>query len=133
MIGRDWGGMGHGVFEYALITEELARGWMSVASIIARSNGMGTNVRNAERRAELLRRSARGDWIGAAALSEPGAGSDLANVQCRAAREGDEYVISGEKRWCGNALNADFILLLCRERDPEPGEPKARGLMSLII
>src|SRR5713226_5837758 len=48
MIGAEWGGMGHGVFEYALITEELARGWMSVASIIARGNGMGTNVRDAE-------------------------------------------------------------------------------------
>jgi len=132
MIGRDWGGMGHGVFEYALITEELSRAWMSVASIIARGNGMGTNVRDAERRAELLRRSARGDWIGAAALSEPGAGSDLANVQCRAAKDGDEYVISGEKRWCGNALNADFILLLARTQDAGEG-PRARGLESILI
>jgi len=132
MIGRDWGGMGRGVFEYALITEELSRAWMSVASIIARGNGMGTNVRDAERRAELLRRSARGDWIGAAALSEPGAGSDLANVQCRAGREGDEYVISGEKRWCGNALNADFILLLARTQDAGEGS-RARGLESFLI
>jgi len=132
MIGRDWGGMGHGVFEYALITEELSRAWMSVASIIARGNGMGTNVRDAERRAELLRRSARGDWIGAAALSEPGAGSDLANVQCRATKDGDEYVVSGEKRWCGNALNADFIMLLARTKDSGEG-PRARGLESFLI
>lgn len=132
MIGRDWGGMGHGVFEYALITEELSRAWMSVASIIARGNGMGTNVRDPERRAELLRRSARGHWIGAAALSEPGAGSDLANVQCRATKDGDEYVVSGEKRWCGNALNADFIMLLARTADPGEG-PRARGLESFLI
>lgn len=132
MIGRDWGGMGQGVFEYALITEELSRAWMSVASIIARGNGMGTNVRDPERRSELLRRSARGDWIGAAALSEPGAGSDLANVQCRATKVGDEYVISGEKRWCGNALNADFIMLLARTDDPGEG-PRARGLESFLI
>jgi len=132
MIGRDWAGMGCGVFEYALITEELSRAWMSVASIIARGNGMGTNVHDPERRAELLRRSARGDWIGAAALSEPGAGSDLANVQCRATKDGDEYVISGEKRWCGNALNADFILLLARTENA--GErPRARGLESFLI
>ena len=132
MIGRDWGGMGHGVFEYALITEELSRAWMSVASIIARGNGMGTNVRDPERRSELLRRSARGDWIGAAALSEPGAGSDLANVQCRATKDGDEYVVSGEKRWCGNALNADFIMLLARTADSGEG-PRARGLESFLI
>jgi alkylation response protein AidB-like acyl-CoA dehydrogenase len=80
----------------------------------------------------LLRRSSRGDWIGAAALSEPGAGSDLANVQCRATKDGDEYVISGEKRWCGNALNADFIMLLARTDDPGEG-PRARGLESFLI
>jgi alkylation response protein AidB-like acyl-CoA dehydrogenase len=133
MIDRAYGGMGLGVFEYALITEELARAWMSVASIIARGNGMGTQARDPERRAELLRRSARGEWIGAAALSEPGAGSDLANVQCRATREGDEYVISGEKRWTGNALAADFIMLLARTTEPGAGESRGRGLETFII
>jgi len=132
MIGEDLGGMGRGVFEYALITEELARSWMSVASIIARGNGMGTNVGDPERRVDLLKRSARGDWIGAAALSEPGAGSDLANVQCRAVRSGDEYVISGEKRWCGNALNADFIMLLARTDNASKGQ-RSRGLESFLI
>src|SRR5207253_2833376 len=82
------------------------------------ANGLGTQVADPERRAVLLRRCARGDWIGAAALSEPNAGSDLANVQCRAERAGDEYVVRGEKRWCGNALRADFIVLLAREADP---------------
>jgi alkylation response protein AidB-like acyl-CoA dehydrogenase len=79
-----------------------------------------------------LKRSAHGDWIGAAALSEPGAGSDLANVQCRATKDGDEYVVSGEKRWCGNALNADFIMLLARTADSGEG-PRARGLESFLI
>jgi alkylation response protein AidB-like acyl-CoA dehydrogenase len=133
MIGDEFGGMGHGVFEYALITEELARGWMSVASIIARGNGMGTNVGDPERRAQLLRRSAVGEWIGAAALSEAGAGSDLANVQCRADRDGDEFVIRGEKRWCGNALAADFIMLLARTGGPGEGESRGRGLDSFLI
>jgi alkylation response protein AidB-like acyl-CoA dehydrogenase len=125
--------LGLGVFEYALITEELARAWMSVASIIARGNGMGTQSADPSRRAELLRRSASGEWIGAAALSEPGAGSDLANVQCRATRDGDDFVIDGEKRWCGNALAADFIMLLARTSDPAPGENRSRGLESIII
>lgn len=133
MIDGEHGGMGLGVFEYALITEELARAWMSVASIIARGNGMGTQAGDPARRAELLRRSAAGDWIGAAALSEPGAGSDLANVQCRAVRDGGEYVITGEKRWCGNALAADFIMLLARTADPAPGENRSRGLESFLI
>lgn len=133
MIPRDLEGLGLGVFEYALITEELARGWMSVASIIARGNGMGTNVRDLARRAALVRRSARGNWIGAAALSEPGAGSDLANVQCRAVRRGGEYVITGEKRWCGNALAADFIVLLARTSDASDMAHRSRGLDSFLI
>jgi alkylation response protein AidB-like acyl-CoA dehydrogenase len=127
------GGLGLGVFEYCLVAEELARGWMSVASIIARAQGMGTQIGDDTRRLELLQRSARGQWIGAAALSEPGAGSDLANVQCRATRDGDDWVIAGEKRWCGNALAADFIQLLARVRDPEPGERRSAGLATFVI
>jgi alkylation response protein AidB-like acyl-CoA dehydrogenase len=132
-VSSEYGGMGKGVFEYALIAEELARAWMSVASIIARAQGMGTQVADPERRAALLRRSARGEWIGAAALSEPNAGSDLAAVECRAEREGDEWVLRGEKRWCGNALGADFIQILARTGDPAPGEHRARGIQAFLI
>ena len=130
---KDVGGMGLGVFEYCLIAEELARGWMSVASIIARAQGMGTSVGSPEKRRSLLERSARGQWIGAAALSEPTAGSDLANVRCRAERDGDAWVVTGEKRWCGNALAADFIQLLARVRDPEPGERRSAGLATFVV
>ncbi|MDP1820497.1 MAG: acyl-CoA dehydrogenase family protein [Acidimicrobiales bacterium] len=132
-VPRDVGGMGLGVFEYCLISEELARAWMSVASIIARAQGMGAQIGDEERRRELLARSARGQWIGAAALSEPNAGSDLANVHCRAELDGDEWVVTGDKRWCGNALAADFINLLARVRDPEPGEPRSAGLATFVI
>ncbi len=132
-IDREHGGLGHGVFEYCMIAEELARAWMSVASIIARAQGMGTQVEDEARREELLRRSARGQWIGAAALSEPTAGSDLANVQTRAVRDGDSWVLTGRKRWCGNALAADFIQVLCRVRDPEPGESRSAGLMPVLV
>ncbi|WP_063044339.1 acyl-CoA dehydrogenase family protein [Nocardia pseudovaccinii] len=133
MVPQEYGGMGLGVFEYCMIAEELARGWMSVASIIARAQGMGTGFDDADKRRRLLQRSARGEWIGAAALSEPGAGSDLAGVSTRAVRDGDDYVITGEKRWCGNAKAADFIQLLCRVGDPEPGQRRSAGLATFII
>src|SRR5438874_1301915 len=55
-IPREFGGLGLGVFEYCLISEELARAWMSVASVIARGNGMGTQVQDLGRRRELLER-----------------------------------------------------------------------------
>ena len=133
MIPAEFGGLGLGVFEYCMIAEELARAWMSVASIIARGQGMGTQYGEPAARRERLERSARGQWIGAAAFSEPDAGSDLANVQTRAVRDGDEWVISGEKRWTGFAQEADFLQVLCRTADPEPGQPRSRGLASIVV
>src|SRR3954453_24203794 len=127
------GGLGLGVFEYCMVSEELARAWMSTASILARSQGLGTAVADDARRAELLGRSARGEWIGAIALSEPDAGSDLAGVSTRAVLDGDEWVVTGRKRWCGNAEAADFIQVLVRERDPEEGESRSKGLVNLLL
>src|SRR4051812_21568536 len=103
------GGLGLGVFEYCMVSEELARAWMSTASILARSQGLGTAVADADRRAELLGRSARGEWIGAIALSEPDAGSDLAGVSTRAVLDGDEWGVTRRKRGCGNAAAAGLI------------------------
>jgi alkylation response protein AidB-like acyl-CoA dehydrogenase len=127
------GGMGLGVLEYSLVSEELSRAWLSVGSILARGQGLGTQVRDEARRAELLKRSAAGEWIGAIALSEPDAGSDLAGVQTRAVRDGDDWVLSGHKRWAGNALAADFVEVLARVRDPEPGEPRSAGLEPFLV
>src|SRR3712207_3726171 len=98
-----------------------------------RSQGRGTALADADRRRELLGRSARGEWIGAIALSEPDAGSDLAGVSTRAVLDGDEWVVTGRKRWCGNAKAADFIQVLVRERDPEPGESRSKGLVNLLL
>jgi len=114
MIGAEFGGLGLGMTEYCLVTEELARGWMSAASIIARANGIGSSFADPGRRAEILRRQATGSWISAGAFSEPEAGSDIAAVSCSAQRRGNVYVLNGEKRWCGWAKAADAILVLAR-------------------
>jgi alkylation response protein AidB-like acyl-CoA dehydrogenase len=118
-IPERYGGLALGVFEYILVTEELARGWMSVASIIARGNGLGGGF-SEEQRQKYLPRMARGEFLGAVALSEPEAGSDLANVQCRARRDGDEWVITGNKMWCTFADGADYMTVLCRTEDQDP-------------
>jgi alkylation response protein AidB-like acyl-CoA dehydrogenase len=133
MVDREHGGLGLGVFEYALICEELARGWMSVASIIARGNGTGCASPDPGRHAELLRLSASGRWIGGIAFSEPSAGSDLANVECSAERDGEDWVITGTKRWVGHALRADFLHLLARTRPPREGEGRSDGLELFLV
>jgi alkylation response protein AidB-like acyl-CoA dehydrogenase len=117
-IPAESGGLGLGVFEYCLVSEELARAWLSVGSILARGQGLGTQTLDAARQSELLKKSARGQWIGSIALSEPGAGSDLAGV---------------EKRWAGFALNADFIEVLARTRNAEEGEPRSAGLEPFLV
>jgi alkylation response protein AidB-like acyl-CoA dehydrogenase len=126
LIPEELGGLGLGAFEYCLVAEELARGWMSVASIIARGNSF---YRSIPGEGEELRRKiglmARGQYLGAAALSEPGTGSDLSGVTCRARRDGDEWVITGNKYWCTFADGADYISVLCRL--DEPGAPSGRG------
>jgi len=132
-IPKAHGGLGLGVFEYCLVSEELARAWLSVGSILARGQGLGTQVLDDGRRAELLARSARGEWIGSIALSEPTAGSDLAGVQTRAVREGDTWVLTGTKRWAGFAQAADFVEVLARTRDPEPGESRSAGLEPFLV
>ncbi len=126
LIPEEYGGLGLGAFEYCLVAEELARGWMSVASIIARGNSF---YRSIPGEGEELRRKiglmAKGQYLGAAALSEPGTGSDLSSVSCRARREGDEWVLTGNKYWCTFADGADYISVLCRI--DEPGAPAGRG------
>ena len=132
LIEEEYGGLGLGVFEYCLVSEELARAWLSVGSIIARGNATGCASADPDRRAELLRRSASGFWIGAIAFSEPQAGSDLANVECAAVRDGDEWVVTGTKRWVGNAKAADFIHLMARTREPS-GDRRADGLEIFLV
>ena len=132
-VSAEHGGLGLGIFEYCLVSEELARAWLSVGSILARGQGLGTQVLDDDRKAELMRRSATGDWIGSIALSEATAGSDLAGVQTRAVRDGDDWVLTGSKRWAGNALAADFIEVLARVRDPEEGEPRSAGLEPFLV
>lgn len=132
MIDEEHGGLGLGVFEYCLVAEELARGWLSVSGLLARGNGMGGGF-TPEQEARLLPRVARGEWLGAYALSEAEAGSDVANISCRAVRDGDEWVITGTKMWCTYADQADYLVLFART-DPhrDPAKPH-RGISAFLV
>ncbi len=126
LIPEEYGGLGLGAFEYCLVAEELARGWMSVASIIARGNSFYRSVPGeGDARRAKIEAMAKGRYLGAAALSEPGTGSDLSGVQCRARRDGDDWIITGAKYWCTFADGADYISVLCRI--DEPGAPGVRA------
>ncbi|MEM5432114.1 acyl-CoA dehydrogenase family protein [Cupriavidus oxalaticus] len=135
LIPEEYGGLGLGAYEYCLVAEQLSRAWMSVGSLIARGNGLIGALKglSPEKKSEYLPRMARGEFLGAFSLSEPNAGSDVANISCRAVRDGDDWLITGSKYWCTFADEADFILVICRT-DPVI-DPKARhkGLSAFMV
>jgi alkylation response protein AidB-like acyl-CoA dehydrogenase len=119
---------------YALVTEELARGWMSLAgamgghTVVAKLlAGFGTD----EQKQRYLPRMATGELRATMALTEPGGGSDLQAMRTVARRDGDGYVINGAKTWITNARRAGLVALLCKT-DPA-AEPAHRGISVLLV
>lgn len=133
-IPEEYGGLGLGAFEYCLVAEQLARGWMSVASIMARGQGgMIRRVMTPEQQAEYLPRVVRGEFLNASSLSEPGTGSDLASISCRAVRDGDDWVINGNKYWCTFADGADFMTVFARTAPPPSSDKRWMGISCFMI
>lgn len=128
-IKEEYGGLGLGCLEYCLVTEELCRSWMSVGSIIRPMIGMdGMNEAQKKKYMPLM---AEGKGLGSFAFSEPNVGSDLSGIACRARREGDEWIVTGNKYWCTNADGADYMMLLART-DTNPNA-RHRGITAFII
>ncbi|MGO2812978.1 MAG: acyl-CoA dehydrogenase family protein [Brevibacterium aurantiacum] len=131
LIPEEYGGLGLGVFEYCLVAEELSRAWMSVGGLLARGNGMGGGF-SPEQEARLLPKVATGEYLGAFALSEAEAGSDVANIRCKATRAEDGgWVINGTKMWCTFADQADYIILFARTSTDEA--KRHRGISAFLV
>ncbi|AZT91978.1 acyl-CoA dehydrogenase family protein [Brevibacterium aurantiacum] len=131
LIPEEFGGLGLGVFEYCLVAEELSRAWMSVGGLLARGNGMGGGF-SPEQEARLLPKVATGEYLGAFALSEAEAGSDVANIRCKATRAEDGgWVINGTKMWCTFADQADYLILFARTSTDE--EKRHRGISAFLV
>lgn len=133
LIPEEYGGLGLGVFEYCLVAEELSRAWMSVGGLLARGNGMGGGFTQ-EQESRLLPKVATGEWLGAFALSEAEAGSDVANIRCKATRDDNgDWIINGTKMWCTFADQADYIILFARtSTDPDPTK-RHRGISAFLV
>ncbi|MFT4127451.1 MAG: acyl-CoA dehydrogenase family protein [Gordonia sp. (in: high G+C Gram-positive bacteria)] len=119
---------------YAQVTEELARGWMSLAgamgghTVVAKLIlAFGTD----EQKQRYLPPMATGELRATMALTEPGGGSDLQNMRTQARRNGDSYVINGSKTWISNARKSGLVALLCKT-DPS-ASPAHTGVSILLV
>lgn len=131
-IGEEYGGSGGDHLAYCLVTEELGRGDSAVRGIVSVSLGLVAKSiahwgSGAQKRAWLPRLTA-GDAIGCFGLTEPGTGSDAANLTTRAVRDGDGYVITGSKMFITNGTWADVVLLFART-----GGEGHRGVSAFLV
>src|SRR6266542_3010157 len=133
-VPEEYGGAGLDLMTYALAGVELSRGWMSLSGIL-NTHFMAVYLLkqhgNDEQKQRWLPRMATGELRAALSMSEPGAGSDVQSIQCRAVRDGDHYVVNGTKMWVTNGLRAGMVVLLCKT-DPE-AKPAYRGMTVLMV
>jgi butyryl-CoA dehydrogenase len=133
-VPEEYGGSPVSMPCYAQVTQELARGWMSLAgamgghTVVAKLLSLyGTE----EQKQQYLPKMATGEIRATMALTEPGGGSDLQAMSTNAKTDGDDLVITGSKTWISNARRSGLIALLCKT-DPQ-ASPKHKGISIVLV
>ena len=130
---QEYGGKGLSPIERLIFTEEMVTRQAPTGYHFVAERQMGPSIivnGTEDQRREHLPKIINAEESWAIGMSEPGAGSDLASVQTRAVRDGDEYVVNGQKIWTSSAHLADMIWLVTRT---DPDAPKHRGISILIV
>ncbi|MGP9767487.1 isovaleryl-CoA dehydrogenase [Halomonas sp. AOP13-D3-9] len=132
-VSEEDGGSGMGYLAHCIAMEEISRASASVAlSYGAHSNLCVNQIKinaSPEQKAKYLPKLISGDHVGALAMSEPGAGSDVVSMQLRAKQSGDHYILNGNKMWITNGPDAD-VLVVYAKTDPDAG---SKGITAFII
>src|SRR5271157_3869808 len=132
-VEEEFGGAAMGYLEHVVAMEEISRASASVGlSYGAHSNLCVNQIRrngSAEQKRRYLPRLVSGEHVGALAMSEPGAGSDVVSMRLRADKRGDRYVLNGNKMWITNGPDAN-VLVVYAKTDPEAGP---RGITAFLI
>jgi len=124
-IPEEYDGMGLDLTTYAMIVEELSRGWISVSGIV-NTHFIGSYLLmkfgTEEQRQRWLPRMATGEIRAAFSMSEPALGSDVQAISTRAKKDGEDWVINGQKMWVTNGLRSGLVFLLAKS-DPDASPP----------
>lgn len=132
-VGEEYGGAGLGYLAHVVAMEEISRGSASVALSYGAHSNLCVNQINrngtAEQKATYLPKLISGEHIGALAMSEPNAGSDVVSMKLRAERRGDYFVLNGSKMWITNGPDADVYVIYAKT-EPARG---AHGITAFIV
>ena len=135
-IPEEHGGLGLDLLTYIGVIEELSYGWMSLSGIVNTHTMCATNILRFGTEAQKRRwlpRLATGEQRGALSLSEPDAGTDTRNISCRAARDGDAWVVNGTKTWVTNGERASLVLLAARTVIAPPAHLDGSVIVPVVV
>ncbi|HYA81431.1 MAG TPA: acyl-CoA dehydrogenase family protein, partial [Methylocystis sp.] len=132
-IAEEYGGAGLGYLEHVIVMEEISRASASIGLSYAAHSNLCVNQlhRNGTREQKLryLPKLISGEHVGALAMSEPSAGSDVVNMQMRAELRGDRFLLNGDKMWITNGPDADVIIVYAKT-NPGAG---AHGITAFVV
>ncbi len=136
MIPEEYGGLGQSLLTYALVVEEIARGWMSVSGVINTHfivSHMVLHHGTDEQREYYLPKMATGEIRGAFSMSEPGCGSDVSAITSKAVPDGDDYLLTGQKMWLTNGGSSNLVAVLVRTDNAAPDDASVYKRMSTFL
>ena len=134
MIPEEYGGLGLDYTTFALIFEELSKGWMSLTGPIGTHHILAyviSTYGTEEMKQRFLPKMAEGIIRGGLALTEPGGGSDMQNLQTSAVKDGEEYVINGNKMFISNGASGNAFAVLART--DKTARPLHRGISCFVV
>jgi len=136
MIPEEYGGLGQSLLTYALVVEEIARGWMSVSGVINTHfivSHMVLHHGTEEQKQHYLPKMAEGEIRGAFSMSEPGCGSDVAAITSKAVADGDDYLLTGQKMWLTNGGSSNLVAVLVKTENSAPEDASVYKRMSTFL
>ena len=134
MIPEEYGGLGLDYTTFALIFEELSKGWMSLTGPLGTHHILAyviSTYGSVEMKQRFLPKMSEGVIRGGLALTEPGGGSDMQNLQTSAVKDGEEYVINGNKMFISNGEHGNAFAVLART--DKTAEPPHRGISCFVV